>query len=80
MLTMSYATTAIIPICIAIILVSLSIYCDKFIIRLLIYFLYCILSLVIPELMLYSPLILYIFLNTPYMYVCMHAIFLHNWL
>lgn len=71
MLTVSYSTTAIIPICIAIILVCMSIYFDKFPIRLLLYFTFCVLSLVYPQLMFYSSLILYSFFNTPYMYVCL---------
>lgn len=71
MLSMSYGTYAIIPICITIILVCLSIYFDKFIVKLLLYLIFCGLSVIIPQLSLFSPLIMYGFFNTSYVYVCL---------
>lgn len=71
MLSISYSTYAIIPICITIILVCLSIYFDKFIVKLLMYLIFCGLSVIIPQLSLFSPLIMYGFFNTSYVYICL---------
>lgn len=64
-------SNAIIPICLAVSLTCFSIYFDNFVINLLIYLTFCILSLVIPLLMFFSPLILYKFFNRAYMYICL---------
>lgn len=64
-------TNAIVPICIAISFTCFSIYFDSFFIVFIIYIAFCALSIVIPSLMFFSPLILYKFFNQIYIYVCL---------
>lgn len=68
-LTLGAESQPIICICIAISIACLSIYFDLFLINLLLYIIFFVLSLYLPGLMFYSPLVLYKFFNRSYMYI-----------